>query len=357
MPENKIKFNPKAVIDDMKNSQRKTFVFSLNLALICLVVFALAFFFGRSLLFILVPFVLLPWIFASILMVMDKQANDLSAPSLFLASFSLFYRQNMFGSYRIIRNYLISWAISLIVSLLTGVIYYYASSNPELEKLVSQAYFYLSNGNTNMLNGLLSTESALTKMIEIISATQLASFFLIFVHEMSVYGLNAMMMVVSIRDRNMNRLFTKAMKANWKEFFKMYYGMIYPLLIIWLICGVGGYFLSTLIDGLYLEQRVIFAIGFGLSLASLGFGYYVHAIHLMQGVYGKMAFDYVMRISEETMNDPRFMDELNEDERKSFKEQIDQIKKIVNDEKNSCDSDEPDDNGGMESEDKNDENQ
>ncbi len=357
MPKNKIKYNPKAVIEDMKENKRKTFVFSLNLALLNLVVFALAFFFGRGLLFILIPFVLLPWSFASMVTILYQRDDKASAPSYFHGSLRSFYRENLLVSYRLIRNYFISWAISLAVGVLTGIIYYYSSSNPELEKLLSQAYFYMSNGDTNMLNALLSTESALTKMISVITATKLASFFLVFVHQMSVFGLSPMLVGFPFYDRDVNRIFTGSVKSNRKEFFKMYYGMIYPLLILWIVCGVGGYFLSALIPGIYLEQRVLFAIGVGLSLTLLAFKYYAHALHLMKDRCSDFIHDFVLDRMKKTIDDPSFSGKMSEEDIAWIRKTIEEMKKTANDENNPCDSSALNDNGGIESEDQNNEDQ
>ncbi len=348
-----IKFNPKTVIKEMKCSQRRTFVYSLNLALATIAVFAGAIFFTRNVLYLLIPFILIPWAYASTMMILDKNANDESAPSMFFASFSYYYRNGVFGSYRLIRNYFVGLLVSLFVSFITGAIYYFIAvkAGGELSKLLSQAYFYLSNGDMASLKSLLSVESSLTKMIETIFAVEFVIFFLIFLHSFGVYGINALSKSAALINSPTNRLFSKVVRTNWKEFFKIYYGMLYPLLIIETIGGVGGYFLSTLISSFNLEQRIIFAIGVAIVLLSMCFGYYVHALALMENVYAKMVVDFLMKSAEDMLSDPEFLEEFNENEQNEIKENFEELKKIAKQEKNHCDFDGENDNDDIESED------
>ena len=349
MPEvKKRKFNPKAVIEDMKESKRSTFVFSLNLALVSLAIFAAALFMS-SLLYLLIPFILIPWAYASMIMIADKQANEVSAPSLFFASFGMYYRSAVFGSYRLIRNYFISLLVGVLSGVVTGFIYYYvvSATNTELSTLMNQVYFYISNGNTDGLTKLLSVDSPLTKMLSVCSMTEFVVFFLIFIHCFGVYGLNALARTAAPSDglsqRQLNGLYTQSIRAHWKQFFKVYYGMLYPLFIIEIAGGVGGYFLSGLIPDITMSQQVIFGVGLAVVLLSLCYGYYAHALHLMQEPYSMMMIKFLYNKSKEVFSDPECKDALSEDDQAEVDRQLKEFEKMIEDENKDCNSSESND--------------
>lgn len=339
----KIKFNPQAVIEDMKQSKRSTFVFSLNLALVSLATFAAALFMS-SLLYLLIPFLLIPWAYASMIMIADKKANEVSAPSLFFASFGMYYRNGVFGSYRLIRNYFISLLVGILSGVVTGIIYYYvvSASNAELSNLMNQVSFYISNGDTDGLITLLSAESPLTKMLSVCSMTEFVVFFLIFIHLFGVYGLNALVRTATPSDgltqRQLNGLYTNSIRTHWRQYSKVYYGMLYPLLIIELCGGVGGYFLSGLIPGIAMSQQVIFGVGLAAVLLSLCFGYYAHALHLMQEPYSMMMIKFLYNKSKEVFNNPECKDALSEDDQAEVERQLQEFEKMIEEENKDCNS-------------------
>lgn len=349
MPKTKGKYSPKAIIQSMKKEGRHSLIFSINLALVSVAVFAVAFF-NRAFLYILIPFILMPWALASMIMIMNKEANEVSSPSYFFRAFGVYYRNNILGSYRIIRNFLISFLCSALLGGVAALIYYAVSvsTGGELVDDIQKLMFLITTGDNEGLQLLLSTDCALTEMLAVSTAVELASFFMFFVHYYGVYSINAVVQVAATKVDNINIMFTKTIKANRKAFFKMYYGYLWPLLVIEVVALVGGFFLSLLIPNTYIEQNVIFAVGFSIAILSLLFGYYVHALHAMSEPYIAMTLSFLVQSGREAMNDPKFVNSLSEEEKAALEEQIDKMNRMVNDENSDCNSPESGDNNGTE---------
>ena len=340
----------KDVFAHLKEGHRRCFLYDLNLALMVLGVFALGVYFPDSL-YLTIPLILIPWMYASMLMILDKRANDSSAPSLFFRSFTQYFRPGPLGSYRVIRNYFISLGFAVLASFLTGIIYYVVAPrfDPAFNDAINEMLGYINMQNTEALRQFFDSNASFRMMIDVISIVDVAVFFFLFTHKIGLYGPNAMLRTTSYDPRsNMNQLYVKTIRSDWRGFYRHYAKMFWPFLILELGGMVGGYFLGGLIPTLGVAQRMVFGAGLASFLLALCFGYYVTAIDLLRKPFGEQMMAFIFEASEQVINDPRMAERLTPEQMEEMKQELEEARKEMEEmRKNGLDDnviDEPPDN-------------
>lgn len=336
------------VLAHLKEGKRQYFLYNLNLSLVIAGIFALACFVESSL-FVTIPLILIPWFYASCVMILDKQANDISGPSLFFSSYAMYFRPGPFGSYRLIRHFFIALGIALVALFFTSMIYVYVAPlfDPAFNDSMNELMTYLNLENLEAFQQFLSTNESIIRMMQVMSIVEAAAFFIVFVHKIALYGLNAINRTsVMVGDPNMNRLYGNTVRKNFKAFYSFYIRTLWPLFIIELGGGALGYYISGYIPFAYANQKAMFAIGFSLAFLSLvGFAYYVAVLDMFRIPFGVMMTNNVIQWGEKTLNDPMASQSMSPEEMEQVKKDLDAMKKALEEGKDPLkgddDQDEP----------------
>ena len=231
---------------------------------------------SEALIIILIPFVILPFLFACILSHASlSEKDELTARNLF-SFYRLFYRPPFFSSFSAIRSFFKSLLVEIVLGFVsTGIIYaifsqsttFVVSLNQVIESIsdmsiTTEQYQAALDANGGELGHFMDLTNAVNFLI-------FAGSFIFFIlkEEITIY-----IRVVTKNIPLAHQIARQAIKSNFKKFNKAFFALNWPLFVIILVGMIGGCVLSILVFNNYsICGAVGLAMGIALSSTYLPF--------------------------------------------------------------------------------------
>lgn len=223
---------------------------------------------SAALIILLIPFVILPFLFAFVLSHASlNEKDELTASNLF-GFYRLFYRPPFFNSFSAIRSFLKSILAEIVLGFAaTGIIYaffsqsetFIVSLNQILESIsdmsiTTEQYQAALEANGGELGHFMDLTNAVNFLI-----FAMAFIFFILREEITIY-----IRVVTKNAPLSHQIARTAIKANSKKYNLAFFGLNWPLFVIILAGMVGGCVLSILV---FHNYSICGAVGLAMGLA------------------------------------------------------------------------------------------
>ncbi len=231
---------------------------------------------SEALIIILIPFVILPFLFACILSHASlAEKDELTAGNLF-GFYRLFFRPPFFNSFSAIRSFFKSLLVEIVLGFAaTGIVYaiysqsetFVVSLNQLIESIstmsiTTEQYQALLDSNGGELGNFMDLTNAINFFI-------FAAAFILFIlkEEITIY-LRVIMKNVPLA----HQISRESIKNNQKKFMGAFLGLNWPLFVILIAGMIGGTVLSIMVFHNYaICGAVGLAMGIGLSSLFLPF--------------------------------------------------------------------------------------
>ena len=246
---------------------------------------------SEALILILIPFLILPFLFACVLTHASLEEKDeLTAGKLF-GFYRLYYRPPFFSSFSAIRSFFKALLVEIVLGFIaTWIIYaFYSQSttfvvslNQVIESVsdmtvTTEQYQAALDANGGELGHFMDLTNGVNFLI-------FASAFILFIlrEEITIY-----IRVVTKNIPLAHQIARQSIKANIKKFNKAFFALNWPLLVILLAGMVGGVILSILV---FKNYSICGAVGLavGIAISSVFLPFYFPN---MEMIFEELAID------------------------------------------------------------------
>lgn len=297
-------------------------------------------------LYLTLPLLELPFFFAlQITISSQRQGIPFSSKS-FFANFSLYYKGQYYGVYRVVSNALYAFFFAFLGNILVNSCYIAIAYRVDatfasgLDSLLTA----FSAGNYETVTSIMTNNASINLYAFVSSVVELGLWYLIFVYKTAVWTLNPYIRNTMRRgrvpSRVANQLFLGAYRTIRRNFQKGFWGALWLAFLLLVLGFVLGCYLGTLWSG---DSTVVAACGIAGSFLLTVFyvPYFLIVIELLATHYEGDFSKYSLRFAEETLRQLKENSRLSEEESK-------QIEKMISDAKDGktppSDDDNDDDN-------------
>lgn len=280
-----------------------------------------------------VPFLILPLLFAYTLSLSDGHEEGELSNRRTITYFLSYFRTPFYGSYRVIRNFFLSLFWSTVFSIIL-----YFSLAPIFSNLsdgFSNAFKtfgeYIGQRNYESAIYLIENSESLSSFFFVLCLLDSAFFSLCFLFFLLRYSLNPFFRLRFGYGPShiSNHIFVDSLRNRKGEYMHDLFTSTWWFILLF----VGFFALGIAIGWIYLngfitpQGIVVFALGIGFLAISPFLSYYVCLLNLMNKKYETTFVDYYLRLAEETFLAAKEANELSEEETEFYQEQIEQGKK------------------------------
>jgi hypothetical protein len=329
-----------------KAQARKTLPTSFNFAMVAVAVMALAFLLPSTL-YLSVPFVLIPFLFAFQMTAFYLRKNDFVTNREFFAYFRAYFKTPFAGCYRVLRNFLLALLWSLAVGVVVGVVYYAVASSIDASftAAVNDVSALFVNGSLSDVEDYLAASAPLALCENVVSLAELFAGFYAFTHYLSSYGVNPYLRsaIVGASPRVSNLIYAGGLKTVGPRFWKDYYSALWLGIILFVLGFASGVGVGLL----FIEEDSLL---WGVSgiLGSLIFlfaylPYYFSVMGLLADKYRNGFADYSIKMAQRTLQELQQSQKLSEEEAESLRKSIDSAEKSLSGDDKPSESEPSDD--------------
>ncbi len=296
---------------------------------------AIGFVWPLSLLFTF-PLLFAPSSFAFLLSVNALNMGQEATPSSYFLFFMRFFSRDVFGSYRLLRNFFLSLLLSLFLSFLFGLLYVKGASFADASFMESFDAFleYQKTSNLEALQKLMETDLHLLRFRFYLSVFFLSSFCLIYLHLFLRSGIIPLILrgSGSFPYRVRLAVYSLALRQKGVRYNAHYYGAMLPLYLFIMAFFVLGEYVSSLFLEDVLSQSIVILMG-GVSGALLGLllvlPFYDEVLYGLAGRYEVLFNKTSLLISEEALHQFATMKSEADNQMKMAEKNIERVKKLM----------------------------
>lgn len=298
--------------------------------MIAVAVFALGVYQPWTLLFS-VPFLLVPFFFALEMTLADGHKDSDLSSSRFFGYFGSYYSSSFYGSYRLLRTFLLSYLIAIVGASVISSIYYavVSSANSALAADFSALYTFISSNDVAGANDLLANSVPIITFMGVMTISEMACFGLFFVHEMGFYGLNPYLRLTlrGAPSRVANAIFVGSFRSVRPKFRKDYWSSLWMFIPLELAGFALGVYIGTLFPALSYSQIAVLGLYGGLLFMTPFIPYYLNVMALLAKKYQKAFADYSIKWAENTLNQLKQAQQISESDIKLMEKSLSDAKK------------------------------
>ena len=231
---------------------------------------------SEALVIILIPFVVLPFLFACVLSHASlAEKDELTAGNLF-GFYRLFYKPPFFASFSAIRSFFKSLLAEIVLGMAaTGIIYAIYSQSETLVVSLNQMIELVSNMSitSEQYQALLDANGGeLGHFMDLTNAVNFLIFAFSFIYFILKEEITIYIRVVTKNIPLAHQIARNSIKDNSKKFHAAFFALNWPLFVIILAGMIGGCVLSIMVFNNYaICGAVGLAMGIGLSSFFLPF--------------------------------------------------------------------------------------
>ena len=302
---------------------------------IWIIVVAIGFVWPLSLLFTF-PLLFAPSSFAFLLSVNALNMDQEATPSSYFLYFTRFFSRDVFGSYRLLRNFFLSLLVSLFLAFIFGTLYIkgVSSIDPSFTESFDTLLEYQRAGNLEALQKLLETDTSLLSFVFYLSTFFFSSFFLLYLHFFLRSGIVPLILrgSGSFPYRVRLAVYSLALRQKGVHYNAYYYGAMMPLYLFIMGFFVLGAYVSSLFLEDILSQPIFIVMG-GVSGAFLGLllvlPFYDEVLYGLAGRYEVLFNKTSLLISEEALHQFSTMKNEADAQMKMAEQNIELVKKMM----------------------------
>lgn len=311
-----------------------SWIIGLSFAIIsAALVFLIEYFVGLTYLFAL--FTIIPMFFAAVVshrnMTFGKEPSVSKNFKFFIGFFNARFRGVFKCWWTFLKALIVEIGVGLIASIVCYFIFLSISPTfgPSMEKFIDLFASTIAI-DPDMLNQIISANNfELLRFFNLVTFISCACAFVTFIfiigiEEMSVFNRNEL---ANANPQFLNALQRKTIRANSKEFFTLYFGLNWPVILLLVIGLVGGAFLNNIWFG---PETSPLALGYSFGLVALGFflPFYfnnMEAIHESFGNYYEkssevIASELLVKLAQEA--------KINQEDKERIEQELAKLKEI-----------------------------
>lgn len=333
----------------------KVFPTSFNFTMVLIAVLALGLWVSQSL-YLTVPFIVLPFFFAYQMATDYLRRGNAITNRQFFSYYGGYFSMPFTGCYRVIRNFLLALAISLLGGILVGLTYYLIASSvsPAFQNSISTLYDLTQNSNVGEVNNFLLSDLHLVYFYNTIALSEGFILFYAFIHLLAGYGLNPYLrsIISGASPRVCNAIYAGGLRLVRGAFLKDYYRCLWLGCVLLLVGYGAGMGLGFLWSGSANVLGVCGLAGAAL-LVSFYIPYYFNVVSLLADKYHASFADYSIQMAQSTLAELEKNRKLSEQEAADLEKTIASAKKArdekpserkENDDDEDADDNQDDDN-------------
>ena len=282
------------------------------------------------------PLLFAPSSFALLLSVNVLNMGQEVSPSSYFLFFVRFFQRDIFGSYRLLRNFLLSLFLSFILSFLFGVLYFKGVStiDPNLVEAVNLFVEYQKAGNGEALQKLLETDNSLLTFSFYLTTFSLSSFLLLYLHFFLRSGIVPLILrgSGSFPYRVRWAVYSMALRQKGVHYDAHYFSaMTLPYVLVLGFFALGAYLSSLFLEDV-ISQPLFITMG-GVSGGLLGLllvlPFYDEVLYGLAGRYEILFNKTSLLISEEALHQFSTMKNEADAQIRVAKQNIELVKKMM----------------------------
>ena len=266
---------------------------------------------------------------------LEEEGRTIGAKDYFRTA-GLYFSPSFFGSFRILRNVLISLAVSLGTYFLFSVFYVTFSRffDPNLTEEVDKLYTLLASGDAAAANKFLLDSVSLSTFSKLGAFAMDAGFILPL-----IYLLGRTSFLVFMRDamltpdsRIVNSAYKEALRGKGrgynKDFFKATW-WVYVLLLVFYVGGVvTGYFLLK--DNPYIGILMnLVGVGFMMIPLAVTIPYYRLVMTLLFKKYKRVFVEASLDLARRAFEELKYANQIGEEDAKKYEEALKQAEESL----------------------------
>jgi hypothetical protein len=283
-----------------------------------------------STLYLTIPLVFMSFFFAYQLSCSYLRKGRSMSNHEFFSFFGAYFRMPFYGSYRIIRNALLSFLYSLLGGLLVGFIYYLVANgtNPTFQTDWHSLLDAINQSQYETANSLLGNSASIIGLENAVLLSEDVVLFFAFFLFMGFYGLNPYLrsIILGASPRVCNAIFLggiRRAKGFWQDYFK-------SLWFVLVILGVG-FASGALVASIFTSNPAYLGLsgaGAALVLVSPLIPYYFEVAGLLMEKYRRAFSDYSIQVASDTLKQLEDAKQMSEEEAKQIQKSIDDAKRL-----------------------------
>ena len=278
---------------------------------------------SEALIIILIPFLILPFLFACAINHASLSEKDELTASTMFGFYRLFFRAPFFSTFSAIRSFFKSILVELVLGFAsTGIIFAIFARNESFIITLNQVIESVSDMSITeeaFRNALDANGGELGHFMDLSNSVNFLIFALAFIFFILKEEITLYIRVVTKNMPLAHQIARTSIKENSRKFYKAFFGLNWPLFVIIVAGMVGGVVLSIMVFNNYaISGAVGLAIGIAISSVFLPF-YFSN----MEAIFEYLGID-ISRASEKYIQK---IFGVNPDTDNSSEETVDGVKK------------------------------